>query len=238
MKKNHSNGCGKGHDKCPPMPACDTAKSNTHFCDVGAAANQGDFEQTVILGDVPIQALTESDIYLPDYATDIKHIRKNVFLTQCKAIPVIPEGFPETQPTAVKLFVEGLIHKNIQYVEDCEGVVKDYSVNAPFKCFSLVDDLEEINWQFSTKSNQVNEIREVSKDGLGSDRCSFGSFTTEFFNKPIKCQLLNATVTQMDLLSDFDKYGRFQKVTEKAEVNLLVRLTQRQLIAANGNGEA
>ncbi|GLB62008.1 CsxC family protein [Cytobacillus sp. NCCP-133] len=232
MKKNHSygNGCGKGHEKCPPAPACDTAKSNTHFCEVGAATNQGDTEQTIILGDVPIQALTESDIYLPDFATDIKHIRKNVFLTQCKAVPVIPTGFPGVAPTAVKLFVEGYIHKNIQYVEGCEGVVKDYSVNAPFKCFSLVNNLPPIDWQFSTKSNQVNEIRELAKDGMGSDRCSFGSFTFEFFNQAIKCKLLSATVTQMDLLSDFDKYGRFDKVTEKAEVNLLVRLTQRQLV--------
>ena len=88
----------------------------------------------MVLGDVPIQALTESDIYLPSPATDIKNIRKNVYLTQCKAVPVIPEEFPETAPTAVKLYVEGYIHKNIQYADGCEGSVKDYSVNAPFKC--------------------------------------------------------------------------------------------------------
>ncbi|WP_026582953.1 CsxC family protein [Bacillus sp. J33] len=234
MKKNHSYGCRKGNDKCPPVPASDVAKSHTHFCDVGAAANQGDVEQNIILGDVPIQTLTEADIYLPSNATDIKQIRKNVYLTQCKAVPVIPEGFPEVAPTSVKLFVEGYIHKNIQYVEDGEGCVKDYSVNVPFKCYSLVDDLPAIDWQFSTKSNQVNEIRELAKDGFGADRCSFGSFTFEFFNQPIKCKLLNATVTQMDLLSDFDKYGRFEKLTEKVEVNLLVRLTQRQLVAVNG----
>lgn len=236
MKRNHSCGCGSGKDKCPPLPACDTAKSHTSFCDVGTATNTGSIEETVVLGDVPIQTLTESDIYLPSPATDIKNIRKNVYLTQCKAVPVIPEGFPDTAPTAVKLYVEGYIHKNIQYVDGCEGSVKDYSVNAPFKCYSLVDDLEDIDWQFSNKSSQTNEIRELAKDGMGADRCSFGSFTFEFLNEPIKCKLLNANVTQVDVLSDFDRFGRFDKITEKAEVNLVVRLTQRQLGNGNGNG--
>ncbi|PAE26329.1 MULTISPECIES: CsxC family protein [Bacillaceae] len=234
MKKNHSYGCGSS-DKCPPLPKCDTAKSHTHFCDVGDPQNTGGVEQTIILGDVPIQTLTEADIYLPSYATEIKQIRKNVYLTQCKAVPVIPEGFPETPPTSVKLYVEGYIHKNIQYVDDCEGYVKDYSVNVPFKCYSLVNTLPEIDWEFSNKNSNSNEIRELAKNGMGADRCSFGSFTFEFLNEPIKCKLLNASVTQMDILSDFDKWGRFDKITEKAEVNLLVRLTQRQL--ANGGGD-
>ena len=65
---------------------------------------------------------------------------------------------------------------------------------------------------------------------MGADRCSFGSFTFEFLNELIKCKLLNANVTQVDVLSDFDRFGRFDKITEKAEVNLVVRLTQLQLV--------
>ncbi|MEK3854463.1 CsxC family protein [Cytobacillus sp. FSL H8-0458] len=232
-------GCGKGHDhgKCPAAPACDTAKSHAHFCDAGIPV--GGTEETVVLGDVPVQVLTESDICLPSYATDVKVIRKNIYLTQCKAIPVDLDptnGDPTT--TSVKLFVEGYIHKNIQYVEDCEGYVKDYSVNVPFKCYSRVDDLAvpAILPLFSSKASDAREIRETDKDGMGANRCFFGSNTFEFLNEPIKCRLISWNLTEGNYLSNFDKWGRFDKITEKDDINLVLRLTQRQFTPGTTNG--
>lgn len=226
-------GCGKGHDhgKCPAMPACDTAKSHAHFCTAGDTVSGG-IEETVVLGNVPIQSLTESDICLPSYATDIKVIRKNIHLTQCKALPVFPADPTETETFAVKLYIEGYIHKNIQYVEDCEGYVKDYSVNVPFKCYTLVDDLVNpaVVPLFSSKASDAREIREVAKDGMSANRCSFGSNTFEFLNEPIMCKLVSWNLTEGNYLGNFDKWGRFDKLTEKDDINLVVRLTQRQFI--------
>ncbi|MBT2686884.1 hypothetical protein J7I93_01675 [Bacillus sp. ISL-47] len=227
-------GCGKGHDhgKCPAMPACDTAKSHGHFCEAGTVLNPGEVEETIILGDVPVQALTESDICLPSYATDIKVIRKNVYLTQCRAIPAAPDADDEEGTTTnVKLFIEGYIHKNIQYVEDCEGYVKDYSVNVPFKCYTRVTDLAPIPVPlFSSKNSTNNEIREIAKDGMGANRCAFGSNTFEFLNEPIKCKLISWNLTEADYLSNFDKWGRFDKFVEKDDINLVLRLTQKQFV--------
>ena len=93
MKKN-TCGCGGSHDHkhCPPLKSGDTAKSRGHFCKVKDVRKAGDEEVTVVLGDVDLTILVESDICLPTPAQDIKAIRKNIHLTQCKAIPIPPSG--------------------------------------------------------------------------------------------------------------------------------------------------
>ncbi|MBY6053342.1 CsxC family protein [Cytobacillus firmus] len=228
MKKNYGSGCGKGHSsgKCPAMPACDTAKSHDHFCEVSGAVSRGT-EVEAVIAQVPIQALTESDIHLPDYATDIKLIRKNIFLTQCEAIPFRPETGSTTN--IVKVFIEGYIHKNIQYVEECNGYVKDYMVNVPFKCFTRVTLPVAIPVPaLSSKNSDAREIRELAKDGMGADRCTFGSNTFENLNEPIRCKLVRWNLSEANFLANFDKWGRFNRFTEKDDINLVIRLTQTQ----------
>ncbi|WP_394584033.1 hypothetical protein LG291_12305 [Cytobacillus firmus] len=234
MRKNNGCGCGKGHSsgKCPAMPACDTAKSHDHFCEVSGPVVRGTEVETVI-GQVPIQALTESEIHLPDYASDIKVIRKNIFLTQCEAVPFRPAT--GTTTNIVKVFVEGYIHKNIQYVEDCDGYVKDYMVNVPFKCYTRVTLPAAIPVPaLSSKNSDNREIRELAKDGMGADRCTFGSNTFEFLNEPIHCKLVSWNLTEANFLKNFDKWGRFNKLTEKDDINLVLRLTQTQFAQAGG----
>jgi hypothetical protein len=231
MKKNTGCGCGghndiHDHKGCPPAPACDTVKSKSLFCDVENFATPGGegAEERVILGDVLVQTLAEAHIQLPTFASDIKHIRKNVKLTQCKALPVTGN------PNFVKLFVEGFVHKNIQYAEDCSGVIKDYSVNVPFSCFQQVQLTRPLLFpfgEFSVKNN-VLERREIAKDGMGADRCTFGSLTFEINNEPVQCKLLASAVNQWDILNHFDNWGRFDKITEKMEVILVLKLTQLQ----------
>ncbi|MBM7622083.1 hypothetical protein JOC95_003993 [Bacillus tianshenii] len=224
MKKNTGCGCN-GHHECPAGPACDKAKSRSTFCE--AASFPGPSEVTnAVIADVLMETLVEADITLPTYASDIKHIRKNVHLTQCKALT------DAANPNTVKLFVEGYVHKNIQYVEDCSGVVKDYSVNIPFRCYDRVTPLTtEVLYPFGSEfSNKNNtfERKEVSKNGMGADRCTTGSLTFEIYNEPIKCTLMASAVNQWDLLEGFDNWGRFNKITEKMDVYLVIKLTQKQ----------
>jgi hypothetical protein len=237
MKKN--TGCGfGGHHGCPPQPSGDKAKSKSLFTETYVP--DLDLEEvTVVLGDVFLQSLTEAEIYLPTYARAIKNIEKNVSLTQCKAIPI--PGFPEY----VKLFVEGIVHKNIQYVEGSYGVVKDYSVDIPFKAYDRVRLANPVNKpfgiDFSIKEN-VLQRRELAKDGMGANRCEFGSLTFEINNEPINCKLLASAVNQWDITENFDNWGRFNKITEKMDINLLIKLTQKKQEFAGdantGEGEA
>ncbi|MBN9654795.1 hypothetical protein J0K78_11010 [Halobacillus sp. GSS1] len=224
MKKNTGCGNGYGHGKkCPPLSS-DVAKSKSLFT-ASEEFSSDDMEQTVILGDVLIQSLTEADFELPSYARAIKNIEKNVSLTQCKAIPVVGN------PGYVKLFVEGVVHKNIQYVEDGYGYVKDYSIDIPFKAYDQVQLANPVDYPFgfeySIKEN-VLQRRELAKGGMGANRCEFGSLTFEINNEPIKCKLLASAVNQWDIVHHFDNWGRFNKVTEKMDINLVIKLTQKQ----------
>jgi hypothetical protein len=225
LKKNTGCGCNSvdGHKGCPPEPHCDVAHSRGHDCVAVPFPSETGEEITAVLADVELQTLVEADIKLPTFASAIKHIKKNVRLTQCKALPATGN------PGAVKLFVEGFVHKNIQYVEDCSGVVKDYSVNVPFRCYQQVAvDIAPVFpfGEFSQKGN-IFERRELDKDGMGADRCTMGSLTFEVFTEPIKCKLLFAAVNQWDILENFDNWGRFNHITEKMEVFLIIKLTQK-----------
>ncbi|WP_430788252.1 CsxC family protein [Virgibacillus flavescens] len=221
MKKNTR--CGNGHNGCPSLPATNKAKSRSMPSEFFVFS--GGEEETVILGDVFIQSLTEADFYLPTYAREIKHIKKNVSLTQCHAQPDIFED------NVVKLFVEGIVHKNIQYVEGSFGEVKDFSIDIPFQAYdriTLTSDVEApLGFPFSVKDNVVQR-RQLAEDGMGADRCQFGSLTFEFNNEPINCKLLASAVNQWDITKNFDNWGRFNKVTEKMDIVLAVRLTQKQ----------
>lgn len=236
MKNNTGHGCGcNDHKACPPMPPSDQVKSRSTGCDVDTFLIGGT-EETVVLADVVVETLVEADIHLPTFASDIKNIRKNVHLTQCKATPDFSDPF------RVKLFVEGYVHKNIQYV-DGGSCVRDYSVNVPFRCFEFVDVINPVAFPFedpfSSKNSGNLEIREISKDGMSADRCNFGSITFEVNNEPIKCKLLASFVDQWDILSDFDNWGRFNKITEKMNVQLFLKLSQKQQVAEpSPNGSA
>jgi len=231
LKKNTANSCGN-NKHCPPMMGSDTAKSKDHFCTVGPLQNQRDIERTVILADVPISSRVEADVQLPTYANDIKHIRKNVHLTQCKVIPIEPTtplSVPNTT-NLLDLYIEGYVHKNIQYSEDGYGYVRDYSINVPFKCYQRItlDAANTANIGTSQKSNQIQEVRVSDKDGMGADRCEFGSITFENLNNPVECQLLRARVSERDFPENFNVWGQFNKITEKMTIDFVVRLTQEQ----------
>lgn len=224
MRKNTGCGCN-GHDKCPPLPHCDFAHVKTTDCFFESIANQGDVEKDVIVGDVVVQALVEADVNLPTPAREIKNIRKNVSLKQCEAFPS-SFGFGTTG--VVKLFITGVVHKNIQYVEACSGFMRDFSVDIPFSCNVRVKNADVVDFVTSNKNafDDVGEVRFIDKTGHEGDRCRFGGQTFEFFNEPIRCKLRSAEISEFDLLKDFDRFGRFNRITEKMEILLAIRLLQ------------
>lgn len=243
MKKNTGRCGGSKNGHCPPMMGVDKAKTHDTFCNVDELQyiDPRNFERTVALTDANISARVEADIKLPTYANDIKHIRKNVHLTQCQVIPVenTTDTLPPNQTNLLDVYVEGYVHKNIQYSEGPEGYVKDYSVNVPFKCYERIE-LPTFNTVLianSQKSNQIQEIRVTDDAGMGADRCEFGSVTFENFNYPVECKLLRARVSQRDFTENFNTWGQFNKITEKMAIDFVLRLTQVQRRAEAGPTE-
>ena len=226
MKKNTGCDCHNHHD-CPPGRACDTVKSKVGVTEVTPFTLSGETEETVVLADVLLQTQVEAEIELPTFAREIKNIRKNIRLTQCKALPnsLDPTGF------SVKLMVEGVVHKNIQFVEDCNGSLKDFAVDVPFRFFQQVQlENKVINalGEFSSKNSNVFERREIADNGMEADPCISGSLTFEVFNEPVQCKLLATSINEWDIFKNHDNWGRFNKITEKMDINLAIKLTQKQ----------
>jgi hypothetical protein len=246
MKKN--TGCNDSHG-CPPSLACDKAKTKISDCELfpGPITSNAPITRVldalVPLAQFELEVDVEADVYLPTAAREIKWIRKNVTLTQCKAVPSSQLRATDSPHPGfvVKLYISGILHKNIQYVEDCSGFVKDYSVDVHFNCVErivltnpirrpiaasngLPDDIA-----YSQKAS-VMEYRELADDGMGANNCVTGSETFEFFNEPIECKLLGQRTREIDLLKDYDSWGRFRKITEKAEIRLFLKLLQMQQV--------
>jgi hypothetical protein len=227
MKRN--TGCNSHHG-CPPSLQCDEAKTIRVDCDSDSFYPNGNTlkypvaDIPVVLSEVELQVEVESDIYLPTAAKEIKHMRRNVSLTQCKAIR------SKMDYKKVKLYISGIVHKNIQYVEQCSGILRDYSVDVPFTCSQSVHVHNYPDFEHLSQKNAVYERRFIDKNGHGADRCTSGAFTYEYYNEPIECKLLASFVNDLDLYKDFDNWGRFSKITEKAEVGLFFKLLQKQQV--------
>ncbi|WP_442599211.1 CsxC family protein [Neobacillus sp. D3-1R] len=243
MKKN--TGCNShghnGNQSCPPLSACQTGKIiavDSEFTAVGLP-NTGlpaGTLQDVVLQNFELEVDVEDDFHLPTPAREIKWIKKNISLKQCRAVPSdqSPIGM------VVKLFLTGILHKNIQYVEQCSGFVRDFSVDIPFTTIKRVPLITPFRnpagttgIAFSQKAS-FNEYRELGDDQHSANRCVTGSRTFEYFTDPIECKILNTIITEIDLLKDFDSFGRFSRVTEKVEIRLFLRLTQNQFVRTPG----
>ena len=93
-----------------------------------------------VLAETTIQIVVEANIPLNPPAVEIKRVLKDIFLTQCKLVPV---AFGADQCTGVrtvtraKLFVEGYIRKDIEYsTRNCNGMIRDRIANVPFSGFA------------------------------------------------------------------------------------------------------
>ncbi|ESU33594.1 hypothetical protein G3A_05170 [Bacillus sp. 17376] len=227
MKRN--TGCNSYG--CPPQPNCDQAEtfrvdcSNNSYPPDGKHLKYPVVDVPVPLAEVEIQAEVEADIQLPTAAREIKHMRRNVSLKQCKAIR------SKMDPHMVKLYITGVVHKNIQYVESCSGNVKDYSVDVPFNCNQAVYVKNYPDHEHFSQKNTVYERRYTDKHGMGADNCTSGAYTYEYYNQPIDCKLLFSFVNDLDLYKDHDAWGRFKRITEKMEVGLFIKLLQEQQVA-------
>ena len=219
--KNHNNNYSNQQFR----QTCDLANTTRVDCN-STSLPGGNAFIPVVLGDVELQALVESEYTLPTPAREIKNVRRNVSLNQCRAIAssIPSRGFF----SQVKVFVSGVIHKNIQYVEDCNGYVRDYSVEVPFSCNQSLFVRRAPQGNFSSKSNAANERVFSDSHGHGGDHYQSGGSSYEFYNEPIECKLLFSLVNDLDLYQNIDADGNFDQVTEKAEVILIFKLIQNQ----------
>ncbi|MEN9405970.1 MAG: hypothetical protein RLZ12_254 [Bacillota bacterium] len=105
-------------------------------CTINEVSNIPCFPQTakvpVVLAEPTLQICVQSDIKLPHPAVEIKRVRKDAFISQCKLLPT-------GHRCIFKLFVNGHIRKNIEYatIDKCNpkalcGDIRHTTVHIPY----------------------------------------------------------------------------------------------------------
>jgi hypothetical protein len=171
----------------------------------------------VVLAQKNIQIDIEAELKLKEPFFEIKRIKKTVFLTQCKLLPLsgrIKDGVPVTG----KLFISGYVRKNIEYATaDCvdkkviSGRIAHTTVDVPF----------------TTVTEVLYAVTPLVNITVGD--------TTTFAETPY-CELEAVRIIEEDLLRDPMDYptnGKikvYNKIIEKMVVYINVKVLQVQQV--------
>lgn len=199
---------------------------------------------TTVLVTVSIPA--EAVFTLPTKALEIKKIKKNLKVTQCRFFNFFPRvpGKPQDTP---KLFLGGFVRKDIQYSEPTHqtahtvaGTIKDFVVDVPYSCvidlgstLVIPPTLFSQQLEYEFLNSQPLPSGFSPKDHLMSgDISELNMVSTEFLNSLPTCTLVFSQINEMDDAIDrvalaggpFEE-GTFRTVQEKMIILIQLRLT-------------
>lgn len=210
----------------------------------------------VVLAEPVVQVDVESVIELEEPAIEIKRIKKNLFITQCKLIDTGYDYGCKCEKTG-KLFLSGYVRKNIEYATaDCinefkdsiSGKIRHTTVNVPFRCVTKVkfDNPPVLCETGYTK--EMASYLDIMKGHdycdqkiIGRDPCEMSFKHVECFNEKVYCELEEAKIFEDDILKDPKFYGcdykgevSFNKIVEKMVIFVRLKLLQKQQVNIPG----
>lgn len=194
----------------------------------------------IVLAELVLQVNVNATITLPEPVTEIKVIKKKLFLQQCLLL----------QNTNT-LFLDGFVRKNIEYAtrDLCSnaqgfcGAIRQCTVDVPFACatpitFNVAAPAPAI---FNT-SNEFEFLRtqplgpEFSeKDTLESGNFTeFNQVTTEFFNELPFCELVSSAITEFDEFLNRIDVGvgeiLFNTIQQKMVIAFTIKVLQNRQV--------
>lgn len=210
----------------------------------------------VVLAERTLQIVVEAQIPLCPPAVEIKRVLKDVFLQQCKLVPVEYEPINETgflRVTRAKLFVEGFIRKNIEYAaKDCNGVIHDKIAKVPFSGFADLTEDDFLSFPiiaFSSES-KARFINPRNTDVPRLDKFFFEN--NVFYNEQPFCELISAEFYELDFSPCDNDHGwnhgdscekkshdkSFDKIREKIVLDLTLKVLQTQQVRVGSGGQS
>lgn len=199
------------------------------------------FKVPVVLAERTLQIVVESDISLYPPATEIKRVKKHVFLDQVKLVPVEFAPIGTTgffTVTRAKLFVGGHIRKNIEYASaDYNAPLQDRIANVRFSGFAELTAGDFINPPiFGVSENaESNFVNEKTQMDARLDKYFFQNLVR--YNEQPYGELLAANFFELDF-SPHSTYhdGSFHTLREKIVLDLTLKVLQVQQINVPGGG--
>lgn len=183
----------------------------------------------VVIAEPKIQIVVEADIKLDEPALEIKRIKKDLFLTQCRLITIRDgvDGRPDERGWHEKtddkcgfgkLFLSGFVRKNIEYATldgshsggGClSGNIRHATCNIPFECATQIDFINSpekgrggFTTEFETFSSDFKSCSPCEHPILGHDPCEQEFEHFEQFTEKVFCELESAHIFEADILKD------------------------------------
>ena len=204
----------------------------------------------VVLGEATIQIDVDSTISFPEPVLEIKQIKKNLKLVQCRLL--LPTN---------KLFLKGFIRKNIQYATPVAGGrdfvssnIHSITVDVPFQVVTRLDFLGTPDFKSNPKTSEFKYFNSVplpqgfpSKERLLSgDFSEHNQISEEVFNELPFCELLSSKIIEYDealnrkmgsvkvdsgqmICAPFEE-GTFTELEEKMVIELTLKVLQNQQV--------
>ncbi|WP_412675953.1 CsxC family protein [Bacillus paramycoides] len=195
----------------------------------------------VVLAEPTLQIVVEADIPLSPAATEIKRVKKNVFLNQVKLVPVQFAPIPGTDFFTVlkaKLFVAGHIRKNIEYATGvCNAPLQDRIADVPFTGFA------ELSTEAGTlitspvfgvsESAEANFISDTDTLSARLDKAFFQNLVK--YNEQPFGELVAANFFELDFSpTPATPEGTFSTLREKIVLDLTLKVLQVQQVTFAG----
>lgn len=187
------------------------------------------FKVPVVIAEFTVQIDSESKIRLAEPAIEIKRIKKNVFLNQCRLVG-----------KTGKVFISGFVRKNIEYATmDCcnnssvSGDIKHTTVHVPFRCITELKNMRTPHLQFNEPAEEMFFFDEKN---MGRSMKETDMKSEEFFNEKVFCELVHASIHEADIVEEFEKLQCIQKeivfqtFIEKEVICLTIKLLQKQQV--------
>ncbi len=191
----------------------------------------------VVLAEPTLQIVVESDITLTPAATEIKRVKKNVFLNQVKLVPVSFARIGTTdffKVTRAKLFVAGHIRKNIEYASAaCNGALRDRIADVQFSGFTdltFPQTPEGPTPIFGiSEFAEVNFLNENTQMDARLDKAFFQNLVK--YNEQPFGELIAANFFELDFSPVMaEPEGTFSTLREKIVLELTVKVVQVQQV--------
>lgn len=187
------------------------------------------YKVPVVIAEFTVQIDSESKIKLAEPAIEIKRIKKNVFLTQCRLLG-----------KTGKVFISGFVRKNIEYATVGSysnsalcGDIRHTTVHVPFQCVTELKDMRTPQLQYNPS---VKEIIYWDEKNMGRCMKETDMASEEFFNEKVFCELVHASIHEADIIEDSEKLHYlpvehvFQNFIEKEVICLTIKLLQNQQV--------
>lgn len=205
----------------------------------------------VVLAEPIVQIDVESIIELEEPALEIKRIKKNVFVNQCKVISI--------GHNTAKLFLSGFVRKNIEFATaDCSnekhgsisGNIRHTTVNVPFTCVTKINFVTPPKIIYQDNPKELSLLKDKScgcndqckHEIIGRNPCEQSFEHFEEFNEPIFCELEEARIFEDDMHKETEMFDHefpmehtFKKIEEKMVILVKIKLLQKQQVHIPGN---